>query len=91
MAAISGGPGSSSGEEEAAGTHVLALLAWSRFSWTSTTQGPTLRLLGRGQSGELGERWRLIVVMTALRLWTARMKGGTAKGIVAAGEKVRGR
>jgi hypothetical protein len=34
----------------------------------------TLKLLGRGQPGELGERWSLMVVMGALRVFTIGLR-----------------
>ena len=70
---------------------VLAFLIWGKSSFMAKSQQIlALKLLGRGQSGELGERWTLMVVMTALQLWSLRLKGNTAKSFVAAGERVRG-
>ena len=71
---------------------VLAFLIWGKsFSISKSKQILALELLGRGQSGELGERWTLMVVMTALRLWSLRLAGKTTKGLVAASEKVKGK
>jgi hypothetical protein len=72
-----------------AGSEVLALLAWRRL-FPKFKHAFTLQLLGRGQSGELGERWSLMVVITALRLWALRVAGKTKKGVIAAGRKAAG-
>ena len=73
------------------GHDALAFLIWGKSSFMAKSQQIlALKLLGRGQSGELGERWTLMVVMTALQLWSLRSHGKTTKGIVAAGDKVRG-
>ncbi|KAK3903693.1 hypothetical protein C8A05DRAFT_14343 [Staphylotrichum tortipilum] len=78
---------SSSLSPDAGGRDVLALLSWSkRFS--TSRQVFSLELLGRGQSGELGERWALMVVMTALRLLVMRIAGKTAKPVISAGQKL---
>ncbi|KAK4040416.1 hypothetical protein C8A01DRAFT_46230 [Parachaetomium inaequale] len=72
-----------------AGSEVLALLAWRQL-FPKFKHAFTLQLLGRGQSGELGERWSLMVVITALRLWALRVAGKTKKGVIAAGQKADG-
>lgn len=48
----------------------------------------TLQLLGREQTGELGERWSLMVVMTALKLQSIRVQEKTSKWLIAAGKKM---
>ncbi|KAK4207139.1 hypothetical protein QBC37DRAFT_406480 [Rhypophila decipiens] len=50
----------------------------------------TLELKGAGLTGELGDRWTLMVVMTALRIYWLRTYGKTGKAVIWAGEKVRG-
>ncbi|KAK4140618.1 uncharacterized protein C8A04DRAFT_14786 [Dichotomopilus funicola] len=37
---------------------------------------------------ELGERWALMVVITAIRLWILRLHGKTKKGVIVAGQKL---
>jgi len=49
----------------------------------------SLELQGAGRTGELGDRWALMVVMTALRIYWLRSYGKTGKGAVRVGEKVR--
>lgn len=51
----------------------------------------TLELKGAACSGEMGDRWTLIVVATALRLYWLRSYGKTNKAIVGIGEKLRGK
>jgi len=84
------GASSSSSSPGTGGQYGVALLSWSKRLSTSR-QVFRLELLGRGQSGELGERWSLMVVMTALRLWAMRIAGKTAKPIVSAGQKLAGK
>jgi hypothetical protein len=88
VAANSGAPSTpSSSSSTNADGHVVALLMWRKL-FPTFKHAFTLELFGRGLSGELGERWRLMVVMTALRLWTIRVKGKTTKGLIAMGEKM---
>ncbi|AEO60615.1 hypothetical protein MYCTH_2309975 [Thermothelomyces thermophilus ATCC 42464] len=63
----------------------VALLEWGHLL---SRKMFTVQFLGSGLSGKLGERWRLMVVMTALRLLLLKVKGRTAKSHVAAGEKL---
>ncbi len=69
------------------GQNDLARLGWIKL-FPNVTQAFRLELVGRGQTGELGERWVLMVVMTALRLWALRVGGKTAKPVVSAGQKL---
>lgn len=71
--------------EGADGGEVLAFLTWRRL-FPKFKHAFTLELLGRGQSGELGERWNLMVVITALRVWALRLNGKTKTGVIGAGE-----
>lgn len=75
--------------DDDAGSEALALLAWRQLL-PKFKHVFTLQLLGRGQSGELGERWSLMVVITALCLWPLRVVGKTKKGLIAAGQKAAG-
>ncbi|KAH6635953.1 hypothetical protein F5144DRAFT_628057 [Chaetomium tenue] len=69
--------------EGADGGEVLAFLTWRRL-FPKFKHAFTLELLGRGRSGELGERWNLMVVITALRIWALRLNGRTKTGVIAA-------
>ncbi|KAL2151423.1 hypothetical protein VTH82DRAFT_6521 [Thermothelomyces myriococcoides] len=51
----------------------------------------SLELKGAGCSGEMGDRWTLMVVVTALRLYWLRIYGKTNKAVVGIGQKLRGR
>ncbi|KAI1277661.1 hypothetical protein F5Y07DRAFT_82271 [Xylaria sp. FL0933] len=61
---------------------VLAVFEWRR--WITSPKHPfDLKLVGAGLSGKLGERWTLMVLITALRLWELHVHGRTQKGSVA--------
>jgi len=66
---------------------VLALLLWRKM-FTSFKHMFTLRFIGSGASGVWGERWSLMVVMTALRLWQLKIHGKTTKGVISMAEKI---
>lgn len=67
---------------------ILAELVFTKaMSWNRLF---SLELKGAGRTGELGDRWTLMVVMTALRIYWLRSYGKTGKGVVRVGEKVRG-
>ncbi|KAK3493333.1 hypothetical protein B0T13DRAFT_518065 [Neurospora crassa] len=51
----------------------------------------TLELKGAACSGVMGDRWTLMVVTTALRLYWLRVYGKTNKAIVGIGQKLRGK
>ncbi|KAH8664241.1 hypothetical protein BX600DRAFT_512296 [Xylariales sp. PMI_506] len=61
------------------------------FTWTKTLTNPMhpfwLELKGSGQSGVLGQRWALMALMTALRLWALRLEALTNTKVVAMQEK----
>lgn len=50
-----------------------------------------LELKGAAASGEMGDRWTLMVVVTALRLYWLRCYGKTNKAVVGLGQKLRGK
>ncbi|KAI1421669.1 hypothetical protein F5Y12DRAFT_766366 [Xylaria sp. FL1777] len=66
---------------------VLAILEWRRFL-TSPKHPFDLKLAGSGLSGKLSERWTLMVLVTALRLWELHARGKSQKGSVAIAEKL---
>ncbi|KAH6627178.1 hypothetical protein B0J18DRAFT_489927 [Chaetomium sp. MPI-SDFR-AT-0129] len=66
---------------------VVALLIWRKL-WPTFKHNFTLQLLGKGQTGELGDRWALMVVITAIRIWALRVNGKTKKGVIATGQKL---
>lgn len=65
---------------------MVALLIWRKL-WPTFKHNFTLQLLGKGQTGELEERWALMVVITAIRIWALRVNGKTKKGVIAVGQK----
>lgn len=67
------------------GEEVLAELRFTRLF--SLTHLFTLELKGAGQTGELGDRWALMVVMTSLAIYFLRQNGKTHKATVKAAEK----
>ncbi|KFY16825.1 hypothetical protein V492_01065 [Pseudogymnoascus sp. VKM F-4246] len=67
---------------------VVALLTLTS-SWAKIKHPFTLELTGIALSGALGDRWTLMVVITALRLWALNGNGRTAKTTIAMGEKLR--
>ncbi|KAH6838492.1 hypothetical protein B0I37DRAFT_439562 [Chaetomium sp. MPI-CAGE-AT-0009] len=85
QAADSSGQGDTSSvmPTDAHGGEVLAFLMWRRL-FPKFKHAFTLELRGGGQSGELGERWSLMVVITALRIWALRLNGKTKRGVIAA-------
>jgi len=68
---------------------VLALLLWPKGWVTWLKHVFSLEFKGSGLSGALGERWALMVVITAIRIWMLRINLKTAKGTVAIADKVR--
>lgn len=67
----------------------VAVLTWAKGALVRKHEF-TLSLKGSGLSGELGDRWTLAVVMTALRLWYMRWLGRTSKFSISIGEMIRG-
>jgi hypothetical protein len=51
----------------------------------------TLELKGAGRTGELGERWTLMVAMTALAIHWQRYYGKTNKTMVSAAQNFDGK
>lgn len=80
-------PQASASSLEKPGTEIVAVLTFVNV-WSSLKHAFSLDL--RGNRPILGDRWALMAVMTALRLWSLRVNGRTSKTVVAAGEKVRG-
>ncbi|KAI0430339.1 hypothetical protein F5Y09DRAFT_341757 [Xylaria sp. FL1042] len=60
----------------------LAIFEWRQFL-KSPKHPFDLKLVGAGLSGKLGERWVLMVLITALRLWELHARGKSQKGSVA--------
>lgn len=67
----------------------VAVLGWSGA--LSLREAFSLELRGSGASGALGDRWALMVVTTALRLWVLRVSGRTSRTAIAIGEKIERR
>lgn len=78
--------GSSSGDGETAhrGTEALAVLTWPQrlLAFMVSHDQFTLKLTEASQSEGLGEPWKLMVLMTALRLGYLRAQGTTNKTVV---------
>lgn len=66
---------------------VVAILEWKRFL-ASPKHPFDLKLVGSGLAGKLGERWTLMVLVTALRLWELHVNARTLRGNVAVAEKI---
>ncbi|KXX75766.1 hypothetical protein MMYC01_207812 [Madurella mycetomatis] len=72
------GPSSAAkGDEGGHDEAVVAELVFAKV--TSLKHAFTLEFKGVGRSGELGERWTLMVVVTALRLFALRASGRTTR------------
>jgi hypothetical protein len=82
---------SSSSSSPLAGKHgeTVAFLGWV-MAWPSLTHAFTLELVD-GQSAALGGRWSLMVIVTAIRLYTLHVKGRTNKFVVDVGKKTSGK
>ncbi|KAJ5778833.1 hypothetical protein N7457_006553 [Penicillium paradoxum] len=63
----------------------VAFVEWV-MAWPRMTHAFTLEL-GDGQSSVLGARWTLMVIVTAIRLYTLHVKGRTSKFVVDIGKK----
>lgn len=59
------------------GWETVAILAWT-MKWIGSTHGFTLQLMGREK---LGNRWALMTVMTALRLFSLHVSGKLVLGL----------
>ncbi|KAI2604385.1 uncharacterized protein GGS25DRAFT_508036 [Hypoxylon fragiforme] len=81
---------STAAASEDGGYEVVALLAWTKT--ISNLMHPfTIERKGSGAADVLGQRWALMVIITALRIWMLRVNGKTKRVVIAAGEKVRGK
>ncbi|KAI2631981.1 hypothetical protein GGR54DRAFT_11548 [Hypoxylon sp. NC1633] len=80
---VPGAPGSASSRTD--GKEVVAVWSWAGRSYSNKTL--LFRFLGTGASGALGERWGLMAVVTALRIWDRerRQRNQRAAGGAAAG------
>ncbi|KAJ5199769.1 hypothetical protein N7491_009434 [Penicillium cf. griseofulvum] len=67
----------------------VAFLGWV-MAFPSMTHAFTLELVD-GQSDALGDRWTLMVIVTAIRLYTLHVKGKTSKFVVDIGKKNLGK
>ncbi|KAJ9483282.1 hypothetical protein VN97_g10133 [Penicillium thymicola] len=91
------GGGSSSGQAPSSSSYPLAgkdgetvaFLGWV-MAWPSLTHAFTLEVVD-GQSSALGGRWTLMVIATAVRLYTLHVKGKTSKFVVDMGKKTSGK
>ncbi|KAI0126099.1 hypothetical protein BJ170DRAFT_633806 [Xylariales sp. AK1849] len=60
------------------GKEVVAV--WARYSGWSLTKAFKFQFLGSGATGEMGERWAVMAVITALRIWYLEWQGTSASG-----------
>ncbi|OJD17689.1 hypothetical protein AJ78_02214 [Emergomyces pasteurianus Ep9510] len=65
----------------------LAVIEWAK-GLSSLIHVFSLQLMCSGQSNALGERWTLMVVMTALRLWWLHVGGRANAVVLARGEQI---
>ena len=66
------------------GQEILAVFAWNR-GW-SLTNPFRIQFVGSGRRAVMGERWELMVVITALRLWWLKRQGRVSPNVVVSGE-----
>ncbi|RWA08982.1 hypothetical protein EKO27_g6123 [Xylaria grammica] len=76
------GSSSEGGDREA-----VAVMSWRSFL-TSPKHPFDMAFIGSGLSETMGERWRLMVLMTVLRVWYMNLFGKTHRAPVALGDKV---
>ncbi|KAI5866532.1 hypothetical protein GGS23DRAFT_275794 [Durotheca rogersii] len=69
------------------GYDVVAVFKWNK-TLTNLMRPFDLRFVGDALSGSLGERWALVTVLTALRLWFLHAGARANRKTVAAGEGV---
>ncbi|PGH03103.1 hypothetical protein GX51_04290 [Blastomyces parvus] len=69
------------------GGETVALLEWPK-GLSSLIHVFSLQLKGSGESNTLGQRWALMVVMTALRLWWLHMGGRANATVIGKGEEI---
>ncbi|KAL5353618.1 hypothetical protein ACLOAV_001655 [Pseudogymnoascus australis] len=67
----------------------IAILGWT-MSWSDITTALKLELVD-SQSGALGGRWTLMVIVTAIRLYVLHVNGKTSKFAVNIGKKNLGK
>ncbi|PGH19106.1 hypothetical protein AJ79_00140 [Helicocarpus griseus UAMH5409] len=79
-----GREGFSSVFSSAESCEVVATLGWAK-GFSSLVQAFSLRLLNSGN--EMGERWTLMVLMTALRIWWLHVGGKANKAVISMAEK----
>ncbi|OAA65307.1 hypothetical protein SPI_02094 [Niveomyces insectorum RCEF 264] len=74
-------------------SEVVAILAWTKgwfgHSNVLSTHPFTLRLVGSGKLGHFGNRWALMTVLTALRIYDLHKIGRTKYTSIRIGEKLR--
>ena len=76
-----GGADSARVSEEGGGDEVVAV--WARTgTWTSLHDIGEFAFLGSGASGELGQRFSVMAVMTALCIWQKAMRDQATVGTV---------
>ncbi|KAI2466832.1 hypothetical protein F4781DRAFT_444825 [Annulohypoxylon bovei var. microspora] len=81
-AGVAGGAFVLGGERAGDGKEVVAVWAWSSGSLTKTLK---FQFLGSGANGVLGERWALMAVMTALKIWDIERRARQSSGYAGAG------
>ncbi|KAL7623940.1 hypothetical protein AAE478_005497 [Parahypoxylon ruwenzoriense] len=64
------------------GKEVVAVWSWAAMSVTKTLK---FRFLGSGATGVLGERWAVMAVATALRIWDRERRQRSSRAAGAAG------
>ncbi|KAI1265921.1 hypothetical protein F5Y18DRAFT_32287 [Xylariaceae sp. FL1019] len=75
--------------DQAAGVQeIVAVFSWRSFL-TSPKHPLDLELVGKYRSETMGERWTLMVLTTALRIWVMHLHGKTSRGSIAMAEKVQ--
>ncbi|KAH9897438.1 hypothetical protein F4778DRAFT_234874 [Xylariomycetidae sp. FL2044] len=82
-------PSSTDSLAKGGGQEVVAIFSWTR-TLTNLKHPFDFRFVGSGLAGKMGDRWALMAVITALRLWYLHMNLKTNWGTVAAAEKVTG-
>jgi hypothetical protein len=61
------------------GEEIVAV--WARYAGWSLTKAFKFQFMGSGASGELGERWAVMAVISALRIWCLEGMGQTDEGL----------
>ncbi|ETS72934.1 hypothetical protein PFICI_15326 [Pestalotiopsis fici W106-1] len=80
VSAEAAGPGGERNERapgaSSDGKEIVAV--WAFYAGWSMTKSFKFQFLGSGLTGELGERWSVMAVITALRMWYMHFQGSTA-------------